>query len=411
MKNVWILNHYAQVLGGPGGTRHYHLAKYLKSLGWNAIVIAGSAELNTGIQRLSLTESHRYETLNGVSFFWVKTPAHTATIVGRLRSMLTYTFFALRNRAILQLPIPDIIVGSSVHPFAALAAALLARRYKVPFIFEVRDLWPQSLVDMGLLSYDSLVTFILRKLEVWLYKRASFIVVLLPFAWKYIENLGINKEKVVWIPNGVDFPLFEKNLPAQPGGGKKFTVMYFGAHGKANNLFCLLEAMKLIQDKDPSGCIQLRMIGDGPIKFKLVDLAQELKLSNVKFEPSIPKSEIPNLASQADAFVITVSDLGNLYKYGISPNKLYDYMASGRPIIFASASANNPVAESGAGVTVPPDNPIALADAIKSLSEMPQSARILMGGAGRAYVEKYHSYKSLAAQFSEILNKAINPNS
>jgi glycosyltransferase involved in cell wall biosynthesis len=403
MKQVWILNHYAQEPGGAGGTRHFSLGKHLRTLGWSATVIAASVELNTGRQRLAEDEVTRLNEFDGVPFLWVRTPGYRGDGFGRLKNMLTYSLRVLMPSVTHGLRKPDVVVGSSVHPFAAWSGAILARRFRVPFVFEVRDLWPQTLIDLGRLHSESFITRALRWLEQWLYRRADRIVVLLPQASDYIVPLGIPLKKIVWIPNGVELEGYPK--PPQPIDQELFTLMYLGAHGQANGLDCVLRAMAELQKMPAMKHVRLRMIGDGPLKPALKKLAHELGLSNVKFDNPVPKCQVPALANQADAFVIAVLNLPQLYRYGISMNKLFDYLAAGRPIIIASNAVNNPVADAQAGITVPPGDPIALAEAIAELVEMPASQRKAMGNAGRAYVEKYHGFDVLAARFATMLNE------
>lgn len=404
MKNVWILNHYAQEPSGAGGTRHFHLAEYLQTYGWCATVIAASVEHQSGSQRLFPGEMQRCDHFKGVPFLWVRTPEYEGNGGGRMRNMLAYTWAVLQRRTTAALPRPDVVIGSSVHPFAAVAGALLASRFKVPFIFEVRDLWPQTLVDMGRLRDDALITRALRLLERWLYHRAARTVVLLPLAWQYIVPLGIAKENVVWIPNGVDLSLFPRATQAPEHGDGVFTLMYFGAHGQANGLDNVLRAMQHVQERAEGRHIRLRLIGDGPLKPALLQQADALGLHNVIFEPPVPKSQIPLLSTQADAFVIAVLSLPKLYRFGISMNKLFDYLAAERPIIIASDAANNPVADALAGLTVPPDRPKALADAIVQIANTPLNQRQRMGRAGREYVEQNHGFDQLAQRLAQTLD-------
>jgi glycosyltransferase involved in cell wall biosynthesis len=407
LKQVWILNHYAQEPGGAGGTRHFHLAQYLEAHGWQATVIAASVEFNSGRQRLAPHEAFRYERIAGVPFLWVRTPEYTGNGGGRMLNMLAYTWQSLLKRTTRELPRPDAVIGSSVHPFAAVAGVLLARRFKVPFVFEVRDLWPQTLVDMGRLREGAFLTWTLRKLEAWLYRRAARIVVLLPRAWEYITPLGIPRDRIVWIPNGVDLSLFPRTEPPVRGPSEPFTLMYFGAHGQANGLDNVLQAMKLVQDRQGNQPVHLRMIGDGLLKPALMAQARKLGLANVSYEPPVPKSQIPALASQADAFVIPVPDLPKLYRYGISPNKLFDYLAAARPIIIASNAANNPVADAKAGLTVGAGKTEELATAILQIAATPIEERQRMGRAGREYVEQNHSFKQLAERFAAVLDDSV----
>jgi len=158
LKQVWILNHYAQEPGGAGGTRHFSLAKHLQTLGWQTTVLAASVELNTGRQRLVNNENTRLDSFEGVSFLWVKTPPYKGNGGGRMLNMLAYAFRVCLPSTTRELARPDVVVGSSVHPFAAVSGAWLAKRHRVPFVFEVRDLWPQTLVDLGRLKDTSLMT-------------------------------------------------------------------------------------------------------------------------------------------------------------------------------------------------------------------------------------------------------------
>ncbi len=373
--------------------------------GWQVTVIAASVNHGTGRQRLVGKKVTRLDIIKGVPFLWVRTPAYAGNGVGRVKNMLTYTFRVLLKDTTSSLPKPDVVVGSSVHPFAALAGAWLARRYRLPFVFEVRDLWPQTLIEMGRLKEKSLVTWALRKLELWLYHKAVRIIVLLPKAWKYIVPLGISHDKLVWIPNGVDFSLFPKPSPAKPTD--KFTLMYFGSHGSANGLDNVLRAMRELQWIPNWGHIHLRLIGDGPLKPKLVEMAHEWGLKNVTFEAPVAKSQIPEIAAQADAFVIAVLDLPGLYKFGISMNKLFEYMAAMRPVIIASDASNNPIADAKAGLTVPPGQPEALAKAILEVAALSSEARHCMGKAGREYVEHNHRFDLLAKRLADTLDAAV----
>jgi len=404
MKNLWILNNYAQVPGGSGGTRHFSLAKHLQSQGWNTSIIAASIELFTGRQRLELGEKNRIENFEGIPFCWVRSTQYEGNGFGRMVNMLTYSVRVLFPSILGGLKKPDVIIGSSVHPFAAWSAAVLAKRFNVPFVFEVRDLWPQTLIDLGRLNSDSIVARLMRCLEKWLYKKADRIVVVLPKAHEYIVPLGISSEKIEYIPNGVEINDFPRQMP--PQGTDEFILMYFGAHDLANGLECVLKAMAELKGKVLSKKIQLKLVGDGPLKKELQVLAEGLALENVEFSYPVPKSEVPFLASKADAFVFNLID-APVFKYGISSNKLFDFLAASRPIIFSCDASNNPVEEAGAGITVAPGKPEALAAAIKEIVEMSYEKRVQKGSSGREYVEKFHSCEALASRLSIVLDEVI----
>jgi glycosyltransferase involved in cell wall biosynthesis len=404
-KHVWILNHYAQEPGGPGGTRHFALAKYLALYGWTASIIAASVELGSGKQRLNKSEVYRLKRYNGIRFLWLKVPNYRGNGAGRMVNMLTYTVQALGRRLSRFLPKPNIVIGSSVHPFAALAGAVLAKRHKVPFIFEVRDLWPQTLIDMGRLKSTSYGAQALSCLEKWLYKNSRQIITLLPGAHKYLIPMGIAPSKIHWIPNGVDLENYPHPKPAKCD--LPFELMYFGAHGSANGLENILHALHILQRHNFQIAVKLRLIGSGPEKPKLINLSRSLKLNNVRFENPIPKEAIPKISSEANAFVFNLID-APVFKYGISSNKLFDFMAAARPIIFCCNASNNPVKEAKAGLTVPPGDPAALAETIEQLTQMPSATLINMGMAARGYIEQNHSLERLSKRLSAILDRCIS---
>ena len=406
MKNVWILNHYAQVPSGPGGTRHFSLAKYMVEHGWRATIIASSVELNTGRQRLARGQDSLYENVDGVPFLWLRTPAYQGDGLGRIRNMSSYAWRALRPAMTACLPAPDAVIGSSVHPLAALSGALIAKRHGVPFLFEVRDLWPQALIDLGRLSHDGPPARLLRALEGWLYRRAVRTLVLQPKADEYIASFGVAPEKIVWLPHGIDLAI--SGAPRELVDRDDFTVMYLGAHGQSNALDVILLAMAKIGSRGTARRVRLRMIGNGGMKPALMERAATLGLGDaVSFESALAKHDVPATAAEADAFIVSFFDLPNLYRFGINMNKFYDYMAAGRPIIIASAAANDPIAEAGAGLSVPPEDPEALADAIESLARMPLEARRRFAVAARDFVVANHDYAVLATRLVEVLNGCV----
>ncbi|HBQ25582.1 MAG TPA: glycosyltransferase WbuB [Syntrophomonas sp.] len=298
---------------------------------------------------------------------------------------------------------PDIIIGSSPQPFAALAAERLASDYNIPFFMEVRDLWPQSLIDLGKTSKYHPFIILLAMLEKYLYKKAAKIVTALPGASNYISELGFPKGKIVWISNGIDLtlvPEFNKSMQ-----NNVFTVMYTGAHGVANSLDTILYAADSIM-KQFGEKILFRFIGDGVEKNNLKNLSSNLKLENVVFEDPVPKKDIYNILNEADAF-IAVSKKTKLYRWGISPNKLFDYFAMSKPVVLGVEAYNDPVKEAGAGISVSPEDPQALAEAILKLYNMPVEEREEMGLRGRRHVEDNYDFKKLAEKLEVVLLESI----
>jgi len=402
MPHVWILNHYAQDISSAAGlTRHFSLGRRLAQHGWTVTILAASVEHNTGRQRLDPGEITRLETIDGVRFLWLRTNPHLANGAHRLRNMLAYTRLALRRATTRQLAAPTVVIGSSVHPFAAWAAGRLARRYAAKFIFEIRDLWPETLIDMGRLSRHHPAAVLMRRIESTLCETADFILTPLPNISEYLIPKGVAPAKIVWIPNGVDFDVFPPPPPLEPH--HPFTFMYFGAHGSANGLGRLLEAMRILNARSASP-LRLRLVGSGPAKAELMARASKLGLANVAFEDAVPKSGIAELGATADAFVFNLATVG-VFRYGISSNKLFDYMACGRPIVFCAAAHNDPVSEAGAGVSAAPDA-VSLADAMLTVSRTPREDLLRMGAAARCYVATHHDMDELAAKLARLLDAA-----
>ena len=410
-KNIWIFNHYAITPDLPGGTRHFDFAKELTKRGYNVTIFASS--FIHGIyenKKLNDEENWRVENFDGVKFVWIRTFPYDKNNWRRILNMLSYSWKAFWlgrkfSNISTEIKKPDVIIGSSVHPFAVFIAYRLSKFYKVPFIFEVRDLWPQTLIDLGEISSKHPFVIILKKLEIFLYKKASKIIVLLPKASEYIVPLGIRKDKIVWISNGVDLNRF-KIIKNNSSIKNVFLVLYIGAHGIANCLDPLLESARILKQKRYQN-IFIKFVGNGPEKQRLIDKAKQDGLDNVIFEDSVKKDKVPIVINSADV-LYSGSLVKGIYKYGVSFNKLFDYLASGKPVIFSSNASNNPVAEAEAGLTVSPENPEAVAEAIIKLYNMDEKEREKMGKNGRKYVEKYHSIPVLVDKLEKVIKEICN---
>ena len=400
---LWIVNHYAQAPDGAGPVRHYSLARRLAELGWTTIIIASSVELNTGRQRLPPGRRAVSEDHAGVVFRWLRSPGYRDSGLARIWNMLHFSFGALGTEATAGLPAPDLVLGSSVHPLAAWSAERLARRHRVPFVFEIRDLWPEVLVAMGRLARFSPATLLLRRLEASLCRRAAAIVAVVPFAADYLGRYGV-ADKVIWIPHGVDAEFMSPVPRAAPG---TFTLTYLGAHGPYNSLDTLIDAMAIVRRDPAGGDVRCQLVGAGPSRDALRRRAAELELDNVAFRDPVPRREVSRIAAETDAFVLCTLDLPGVFRYGVSMNKLYDYMAMGRPAILALAARNNPVAEANAGMTVAPRQPAALAEAILALARTPPAEREAMGERARRHARENYDYAVLARRLAERLERCL----
>jgi len=408
--NIWIFNHYAHGPDLPGGTRHFDLSRELVRRGHKVTIFATSFHhyLHREV-RLDPGERWKIEDVDGVRFVWVRTTPYQRNDWRRVRNMLVFMFRARRlGRKLAKLAPemgqPDLVIGSSPHLLTPVAALWVARHFRVPFVMEVRDLWPQTIIDMGKLGERNPMIKALQALERFLYRRAERIITLLPSAHEYITACGIPREKIVWIPNGVDLSRFE-NLEPGSSRGEGFTVMYLGAHGQANALDVLIHAAKAIRDRGLSE-IRFVLVGDGPEKPRLIELSRELGLRNVEFREPVPKTEVPKVLQEADALLFNL-EKAVVFKYGISPNKLFDYMIAGKPVNSSVQAPNNPVVESHYGLIVPPRDPEALAGAVIKLYKMVPEERVAMGRRGREYVEEHHNIRKLADKLEQVLREAV----
>ena len=253
-------------------------------------------------------------------------------------------------------------MGSSPHLLTALSAQRLARSLGVPFVAEVRDLWPQSLVDLGLADERDAIVRISRWVERRVYAGSDHIVTTLPNAAEYFGRFGVDPAMVTCVPNGVDLDEWPEPTPTRRAMTDPFRIAYAGAHGLPNGLDTLIDAGKLLSGTSKPEIV-IDLYGFGVDRPRLMRRAKDEGLTNVRFHDPVPKERVPEILQSADALVLLVPR-SPLYRYGISMNKLFDYLAAGRPVLMAADVFNDPVAEAGAGLSVPPEDPRALADAM-----------------------------------------------
>jgi len=411
--NIWIINHYVTLPDTPGGTRHFEFALELAKQGHSVTVFSASFSHETRREeKLNKNQSWIKETIDGVDFIWIKSfPYYGGNDWRRAVNMLSFSLRILPV-ALKHGNKPDVILASSPQPFAVLSGYILAKIKRARFYFEVRDLWPQTLVDIGSFSRKSPVVFFLRILEKFLYKRARAIIVLHPYASTYITEMGIPSEKVFWIPNGVSPSIFSnlnvelpEELVATISEAKeqgKLIAGYTGAHGVANALDTIIESARILQDRNVDN-VQFIMVGDGPEKQRLVKQVKEWGLTNIRFFGAVPKSAIPALLHECDIGVLSWNKSTLYTKYGMSTNKLWDYMMCARPVVWAIDSLNNPVAEADCGITVPPGDVNEMANAINKMTQLNEDSRKQMGIRGYEHVMKYYSTLLLVGKLLKVM--------
>ncbi len=401
---ILLVNHYAFPPTQPGGTRHHSLARALMAMGHQATVAASAFDHITRTDRLLPGEPARRSVHGGVPFTWLRTPPYQGSGgPARVWNMLAFARGVERRLPALLDGRPDVVVGSSPHLFAAQAALRLARRMRVPFVLEIRDVWPQSLVDvMGVSRWHPLV-WAMERIERELYREADHIVTLLPGIGPRVAERGGDPGAITWVPNGIDLSLVPPVREAEDR--PPFTFMYAGSHGVTNALDVLVDAAALLQARPRSRPLRLVLVGTGPEKARLE--ARARGVPGLEFRPPVAKTGIYHVLAQADAFSVS-SQASSLWQLGISFNKLYDYMAMARPTVIGMDCPGSPIAEAGCGITVRPGDPAAMAEGMERLLAMGLDRRRELGRLGRAYVEAHFDMRALAARFAGTLEAALD---
>lgn len=407
-KNVWYLHHYAGAPSIGMSYRPYYLAKHLNQQGVNTSVIA--ANFHHLLTKKTLQKAKvRYETIDTINYAWLKTWRYHGQGIRRLGNMFSYAIrlFTQQKQLVAHLGKPDVIIVSSTHPFHYLTARKIAKKYHAKLIFEVRDLWPLSIIELLGVNTKHPLIRLMSHIEKKAYQEADYVVSLLSNALTYMAPLGLDAARYCYIPNGVDI-LTNESVTILPNTLQqkidffkkqhKFIVVYTGAHGIPNALEQFIDAFNILEQQQEDNICAI-LVGDGAEKENLQDKAKHL--NNVFFHDSILKTAIPHLLSQVDACFLGWRN-SKLYTYGVSPNKVFDYMLSGKPIIQAINSPNDPVAQAKCGAIVPAEQPNELAKTLISLSMMDASTLTTLGKCGKDYVTKQHSYEFLARKYAKL---------
>ena len=402
--HILLIHQAFAALDEPGGTRHHELARYLTGRGHKVTIIASPVSYLTGSPSIF---GGRAGGEGGVTVIRAYTyRALHKSFVHRIFSF--FSFMASSFFAGLGVKNVDLVWGTSPPIFQGGTAWLLARLKRVPFLFEVRDLWPSFAIAVGVLKNPILIKMSLW-LEGFLYRHADQVVVNSPGYVAHVRERGARRVELV--PNGADPHMFD---PADPGAGfraanrlaDKFVVLYAGAHGMSNDLGVALAAAKILQDalELPEVIV---FLGDGKEKPALQKQAAEMGLSNVLFLPPVPKNEMAAALAGADACLAILKPIEE-YKTTY-PNKVFDYMAAGRPVVLAIDGVIRDVVEAAqCGLFAQPGDPAALAQAIRQLAANRAASR-RMGLAGRVYLEQHFSRSAVAEKLAAIMEGMLIP--
>lgn len=405
MKRVLLIHQAFATPQDPGGTRHYELMQHCQGRDLRFIAITS---LN----------SYLDGKIRGQGGQWVRREQHQGINVQRTyagptlhksyfwRVFAYISFMASSLLEGLKVGPVDLVWGTSPPLFQLVSAWLVAALRRRPFLLEVRDLWPEFAIDMGVLTNPTLIR-IARWLEGFLYAKADTILVNSPAYRDYLLNKGIPENKVFLVANGVDTAQFDpgargNHLRQQWGVEDKFVVTYAGALGPANAIEGILKAAGLLRHHPKFTFI---LVGAGKDEARLKQLSRDMGLNNVRFVGPLPKSEMPAALAASDVCLATLQNIP-MFKTTY-PNKVFDYMAAGRPVVLAIGGVIAKVVKNArSGIVVPPEDHRAIAQAVERLGNDSKLCD-QMGHDGRAYVEAYFERDQQAQAFAEVLRRAM----
>ena len=428
---ILLINHYAGAHKYGMEFRPLYLAREWTKVNNEVVIVASdqshirannpdfkSKEMKP-LQGLD-SQKFRTEKIDDIQYIWCKTPEYSGNGMGRVFNIFVFlirlfqlSFWLGRNF------LADVIITSSTYPMDIFPARWMkfvfskfGRRTKpTKLVYEVHDLWPLSPIELGGMSPWHPFILWIQGAEDLSYRWADQVISMLPKTKEYMISRGMRPNKFSYVPNGIDFAewdsdsksLLNLNFQKQAAeikSGFTLTVAYFGTHGLANALVSFVEAAELALEKKLS--IAFILVGTGPDKSTLVQLAKSKKLTNIFFLEAISKSEIPNALQLFDILYIGLQKQ-KLFRFGISPNKLIDYMAAAKPILFAIEAGNDPVLENSCGLSIMPEDPVAIVEALVKFSTLAVSERKNMGMRGRAFARENHDYRVLAGKFLKII--------
>ncbi|HEY5728911.1 MAG TPA: glycosyltransferase family 4 protein [Anaerolineales bacterium] len=387
----------------PGHTRHFEMAKFLQSHGHELVIVASDLNYQTGQRTVARTGVFAKQNFDGVrvlrSYIY---PALHQSYVWRIISFFSFMFSSVWTAV--QVKDVDLVMGTTPPIFQAVSAWFVAWMRRKPFLLEVRDLWPEFGVSMGVLK-NPVVIALARWLEMFLYARATHILVNSPAYKEYMIGKGVPENKVTYIPYGTDVDMFNPNadgssIRAELGVDDKFVVLYAGALGQANDIDTILRAAERLKNEEK---IRFVLFGDGKERTRLQAEAERMKLSNVIFAGVRPKRDMPQVVASADVCLAILQDIPMFRT--TYPNKVFDYMAAGRATVLVIDGITRGLIESSnGGVFVQPGDDAMLAEKVLELSKDPKRVR-QMGHNAREYLVKYLDRRDKLNATLELLMK------
>lgn len=405
--NIWYIHPYG---GGPGVGRLFrpwHLAREWAKLGATCQVFV--ARFHHLLDRSEMLPAAM--DVAGVRYETLKTGRYEGNGLGRVLQMLAFcgSMWGLRKRVGKDLQKPDVIIVSSPHPFIIYPALLLARRFKAKLVFEVRDLWPLSIVKMAGTSKFHPFVWLSSHAERLAYRRADITASLLAGVDRYCEEIGVPPKRFLWVPNGVEAERDHPERPCEGEGGAaaacmeswqaegRFVIVYTGALGHPNAIDVLVDAMQQLACREDGRKVACVIVGDGGLAKEY--RAQAADVGAIRFAGRVPKRQALWFVRHADAAYGGLRAYDDVFQYGISPNKLLDYLVEGVPVVLPTKAYMDPVTESGGGICVPDNDPAKVAEAILALSRLSRAEREEMMERAKSYISQKFDYGRIAERY------------
>ena len=416
-KTIWIVDHYSSEPKYGGIQRQFDFANELSNRGYRTIIVSSAFSHYTH-SYISDEKCFISRFAENAYYAYVHTtPYKKNGGLGRVRNMFSFKAAVARNRKkiVNELGKPDVVVGASVHPLAWIAAYKIAKRYKIRFIAEVRDLWPEMWLLNGDRSrLDPMVVFF-GSIEKWAYRKADRVIYSMLYGDRYIcGKLGFPKEKVALIGQPMDCGRFDLNATEKKAeiperilnfigeDGKSFTCVFTGYYMNYEGVHVMLKAAKAFKESNIP--IQFLFIGSGKEEEKMRKYVADNSLDNVLIHERINKELIPAILRMCNICLAHCATEGKeeSFKYGISKNKVNEYLYSGNPVIYGRDDEEDPVAKYGAGFVVKPFREDQFVSRIRQIYEMSEQQRAQYGKNGQEYIIKYHRVDSLVDQLLEV---------
>ena len=407
---ILLINHYAGSIYHGMEFRPYYMSKEWVKAGHEVVIVSASFS-HLRQKNPDVHNDNQEEIIGGIRYIWLKTPGYKGNGVGRVRNMLCFIHKLYKYLPVITANFtPDAVIASSTYPLDSYPARWIAKKHNAKFVFELHDLWPMSPQVLGHMSKWHPFIMIMQMAEDYWCKNADVVISLLPDAYKHLVTRGMKMDKYHVVPNGVDVNEWSDSNAPLPNEHaaclrelkeqNKFLVGYLGGHGISNGLDTIIDlAAKVIDNPQ----IHFVLIGKGTEKGRLEKRTEGLHLKNVSFLPPVPKKAVPKILKKMDV-LICVSPDTPLCQYGMSLNKIFDYMMSSKPILWASSSSNDIVAASYCGFTVSSGDVDGLKSQLLNIYVMNADELSELGRNGKTYILEHYTYSKLAQKFIDAIN-------